>query len=205
MSAHVITKEDLIEEQILQAAERLFAVYGLSKVTMEDVAKAIGKTRGSIYYYYKSKEEIVDAVIRIKINEIRTVMEKAVNQAGTAEEKIGAFFVAKLRLLRERHSFFDSLESGMDADAISDFNKTKIVHHDTIIEWEGALLTQVLSEGISKGEIAGIKKSEMDSVVFVLLSSLHGLKRELRLGKNVRDVESTVGMLIRIMMYGLKK
>jgi len=57
MSADSTIKEDIIQEQILQAAKQLFSVHGLHKVTMDDVAKAIGKGRSSLYYYYKSKDE----------------------------------------------------------------------------------------------------------------------------------------------------
>jgi len=170
---------------------------------MDDVAKAIGKTRGSIYYYYKSKDEIVDAVISIEINEMRTAMEKAVNVAITAENKIGAFFVTKLKVVREKKSFFDALESGMDADAISNFNKTKIIHHDSTLNWEGALLTKILNEGIMKGELKLIEKNEMDTLVFVLLSTLHGLKREMRLENNIRQIEPAIDQLIRMVMHGL--
>jgi len=205
MSVHSPIKEDLIQEQILQAAKRLFGVYGLAKVTMDDVAKAIGKTRGSIYYYYKNKDEIADAVIGVEIKETRTAMEQAVNKATTAEEKIRAFFVTKLKVVREKKSFFEALESGMDADAISNFNKTRIFYHELTLKWEGALLTQILNEGIVSGELKVIEKNEMDTLVFVLLSSLHGLKRQMRLGDNVWDIETAVDQLTRVIIHGLKK
>lgn len=204
MSVNAVIKEDLIQ-QILQAAKQLFAVHGLSKVTMDDVAKAIGKTRGSIYYYYKSKDEILDAVIDGEIRDVRAAMEKAVNQVTTAEEKISAFFTSKLLLARERRSFFDALESGMDADAISNFNKTRIVYHDSTLKWEGALLTRILKEGIKKDELKHIKKSDMDTLIFILLSTLHGIKREMRMERNLRDIAPTVAQLTRMILHGLKK
>lgn len=205
MSVTTSTKEDLMQEQILQAAKRLFAVYGLAKVTMDDVAKAIGKGRSSLYYYYKSKDEIVEAAINMEVKDIRTAMEKAVSEAITTEEKINAFFSTKLKAVRERRSFFDALESGMDADAISNFNKTKIVYHNRTLKWEGALLNQILDEGIQKNELKVIEKSEMDTLIFVLLSTLHGLKREIRMENNVREIEPAISQLTRMIMHGLYK
>src|SRR5882757_2611307 len=110
-------KEDVIQQQILQAAKRLFQVHGLHKVTMDDVAKAIGKGRSSLYYYYKSKDEIFDAVIGIEINEMLTAIARAVEQVPTVEQKINAFCVTKLKLLREKQAFYNTLDAGMDADA----------------------------------------------------------------------------------------
>src|ERR1700744_973123 len=89
-------KEDVIQEQILQAAKRLFQVHGLHKITMDDVAKAIGKGRSSLYYYYKSKDEIFNAVMDIEINHMLNAMASAVNLVPTVEQKINAFYITKL-------------------------------------------------------------------------------------------------------------
>jgi len=198
-------KEDLIQEQILQAAKRLFAVHGLAKVTMDDVAKAIGKGRSSLYYYYKSKDEIFDAVVNVQINEMLLAMEKGAAGETTIEDKIMAFCMAKLRVVREKWSFFDALDTGMDADAISNFNKTKIVHHDLIMKREGALLTRILNEGIKNGELKAIEKDDMNNLIFVLLSCLHGLKREMRIENNTRPIEPAIKQFTRILIYGLKE
>src|ERR1700748_2931683 len=109
-------KEDMIQHQILEAAKRLFQAHGLYKVTMDDVAKAIGKGRSSLYYYYKSKDEIFDAVMQAEIREMLNAMTAAVEKADTAEEKLLGFCMSKLMVLRAKRSFFKVLEAGMDAD-----------------------------------------------------------------------------------------
>src|SRR5882757_3790267 len=146
-------KEELIRQQILDAAKRLFQVHGLYKVTMDDVAKAIGKGRSSLYYDYKSKDEIFDAVIGIEIREMISAIARAVDKAPTVGQKINAFCITKLKVLREKRSFYNTLDAGMDADAMSHFNKTKVVHHNLIMKEEGALLHEILNYGIEKGEL----------------------------------------------------
>src|ERR1700755_916585 len=128
MSTGTLTKEDLMQQQILAVAKRLFQVYGLAKVTMDDIAKAIGKGRSSLYYYYKNKDEIFDAVIRNEIREMLAAMTDAVEQASNTEQKLHAFFLTKLRVLHEKRAFFKTMDAGMDADALSDFQKIKLVH-----------------------------------------------------------------------------
>ena len=197
-------KEEIIEEQILQAAKRLFQVHGLHKVTMDDVAKAIGKGRSSLYYYYKSKDEIFDAVMRIEINDMLAAVAKAVEQAPTAEQKLKAFCVTKLKVLREKNSFYNSLDAGMDAEAISHFNKTKVIHHNLIMKRESELLNGILTRGIKNGELREIEEKDLDVLIFVLLCSVRGLKREMQIENNFDGIEPSANALTNMIMHGLK-
>jgi len=198
-------KDDVIQQQILQAAKKLFQVHGLYKVTMDDVARAIGKGRSSLYYYYKSKDEIFNAVMDIEIRDMITAIARAVGQAATVEQKINAFCVTKLKVLREKRSFYNTLDVGMDADAMSHFNKTKIVHHNFIMKQEGAILSGVITGGIKNGELRDMDEKAQETLIFVLLSSLHGLKREMVMENNFEGIEPVVKTLARMVMHGLKK
>ncbi len=205
MSASISTKEDLIQQQILVAAKRLFQVHGLAKVTMDDVAKAIDKGRSSLYYYYKSKDEIFDAVVMIEIGEMLTAMARAVDRASGIEQKLHAFFLTKLEVLREKRAFFKMLDAGMDADAFSNFQKAKVVLHNLIIRQESTLLEQVLTDGMNTGELRKMSASELETLIMVLLSSLRGLKRELELESGFEKIVPAVDMFTRMAMNGLKQ
>jgi AcrR family transcriptional regulator len=204
MSVSLPVKEDIIQEQILGAAKRLFAVHGLSKVTMDDVAKAIGKGRSSLYYYYKSKDEIFDAVMDIEIREMMAAISRAVEEAQTTEEKLQAFCSAKLQVLGEKRSFFKTLDIGMDADAFSQFKKTQVIHHNQIMRQESDLLKQLLAVGMERGELRNISEKEQDILIFVLLSSLHGMKREMIMENNFEKIQPAVNAFTDMVMHGLK-
>jgi AcrR family transcriptional regulator len=205
MSDTHIVKEDVVQEKILQAAKRLFQAHGLHKVTMDDVAQAIGKGRSSLYYYYKSKDEIFDAVMGIEIAEMLTAIARAIDQAPTFEQKINVFCTTKLMVLREKRSFYNMLDAGMDASALSDFNKMKVAYHDLIMKQEGTLLDRILTGGIEKGEIADMNEKKRNMLIFVLLSSLHGIKREMVMKDDFQDIEPAVNTLTQVVMHGLKK
>ena len=204
MSANMSTKEDLMQQQILAAAKRLFQVYGLAKVTMDDVAKAIGKGRSSLYYYYKSKDEIFDAVVHIEVREMLAAMTHATTQASGLEQKLRAFFLTKIEILRQKGAFFKALDVGMDANALSEFQKTKIALHYLIVRQESALMKQLLTDGMNKGELRKMPDPELDVFIMVLLSSLRGFKRELELENDPAKVEPAVDMFTRMALYGLK-
>ncbi|MDN5288787.1 MAG: transcriptional regulator, TetR family [Mucilaginibacter sp.] len=204
MSANISTKEDLMQQQILAAAKRLFQVYGLAKVTMDDVAKAIGKGRSSLYYYYKSKDEIFDAVVMIEVREMLSAMTSAVSHASGVEQKLHAFFLTKIEVLREKRAFFKTLDVGMDADALSEFQKAKIVLHHLIVRQESALMEQLLTDGMNKGEVRKMSAPELEMLILMLLSSLRGLKRELELEGDYEKAVPMVDTFIHMAMNGLK-
>ena len=202
MSDPSVLKDDLVQTQILQAARRLFQTHGFAKVTMDDVGKAIGRGRSSIYYYFKNKEEIFDAVITAEAGETLTAMGREINKATTGEQKLKAFALTRLRMLLANGAFFLSLDTGMDADALSQFNKIRLVHHNLILQQEGELMRQILKDGIAQKELKPMTEKELTMTIFILLSSFHGLKKELSL-VNFEGLEGAVNSFAQLMINGL--
>lgn len=194
MSANAI-KEDIIQLQILQAAQQLFQKHGFQKVSMDDVAKAIGKGRSSLYYYYKSKDEIFEAVIDAEIKDILNEIGKVMEKADTIEEKIRAFCTAKIRIARKRRSFFVALEAGMNADEMSRYAQKKQEMNKRMINEETALLRREL----------GGDSQQLDMVIFVLLSSLRGLKQQLFVANDFTQVDAAIDTLTRMTVHELKR
>ncbi|MBK7652520.1 MAG: helix-turn-helix transcriptional regulator [Flammeovirgaceae bacterium] len=88
-------KDEIIIQSIIDAAKKLMQQYGLSKTTMEDIAKAAGKGKSTLYYYFKSKEEIFDAVINQEMDDFFTTVKTAVNKQVDATEMLKAYMIAK--------------------------------------------------------------------------------------------------------------
>lgn len=49
--------------EILAASLRLFAKHGYEKTSIDRIAKEVGATKGLVYYYFRSKEEILEAMV----------------------------------------------------------------------------------------------------------------------------------------------
>jgi AcrR family transcriptional regulator len=186
-------KDDLFQEQVIKAAQQLFHQYGLQKVTMDDVARAVGKGRSSLYYYYKSKVEVFEAVMNAEINEILAEVARAVDRAVGVEHKLHAFCVTKLKEARKRRSFY------------SHYAKAEPAIRARIMAEESALLGKVIMDGVANGELHPMDSKELDGLVFVLLSSIHGLKRKLVEDNDLRSIEPAIDTLTRMIIYGLKK
>lgn len=59
------TKEDALatRQLLLDAAERVFAVKGVSRTSLADIAAAAGTTRGAIYWHFKNKADLFNAMM----------------------------------------------------------------------------------------------------------------------------------------------
>ncbi len=60
---NTVTRSDEKKEMILRHAARVFARYGYTKTTLEDIGRESHLNKASVYYYYKSKEDIYAAVV----------------------------------------------------------------------------------------------------------------------------------------------
>lgn len=193
-----------MQQQILQAAQQLFQKHGYQKVTMDDVAKAIGKGRSSLYYYYKNKDEVFDAVIDREIVEIISEIARMVALAVSVEQKLRAFGITKTKIARKRKVFFDALETGMNSEEISQYAQRKLVAQKKIRKEEAALLNQILDKAAHKKEIQAPDPKRQEIIIFVFMSSLRGLKREMALENNYTRMESSVEMLVQMTMLAIR-
>ncbi|MDR0562032.1 MAG: TetR/AcrR family transcriptional regulator, partial [Spirochaetaceae bacterium] len=60
----VAKKHDARLNEILDAAETLFSEKGYENATVNDILDKVGIGKGTFYHYFKSKEEVMDGVIR---------------------------------------------------------------------------------------------------------------------------------------------
>lgn len=74
--------------EILRAAARVFAERGYYACTVEDIARAIGVSKGVIYYYFRSKDEICTEVVSAAIEGAIQRLEAVVAMGGTSAEML---------------------------------------------------------------------------------------------------------------------
>ncbi|WP_141505123.1 TetR/AcrR family transcriptional regulator [Paenibacillus luteus] len=76
------------KNEIMDTAEALFHSKGYDKTTINDILKEIGIAKGTFYYYFKSKEEVMDAiVVRIVDSGVLAAKAIAANTSLTVHEK----------------------------------------------------------------------------------------------------------------------
>ena len=87
--------------RIVQSANRLFYRQGYNRTSFTDIVEASGVPRGNIYYYFKTKDEILEAAIRYRTERISQMLEQWTGSYRTPIERL--------------HRFLDILSDSADA------------------------------------------------------------------------------------------
>jgi TetR/AcrR family transcriptional regulator, transcriptional repressor for nem operon len=78
-------------DQIVEAADRLFYRQGYEHTSFSDIAGAVNISRGNFYYHFKTKDEILDAVIGARLIATRTMLERWEIGGRDPSERIRSF------------------------------------------------------------------------------------------------------------------
>ena len=62
-------KEIEVKSLIVESATKYFSKFGFYKTTMDEIAKHIHKAKGVLYYYFKSKEELFNEVLKQELRQ----------------------------------------------------------------------------------------------------------------------------------------
>jgi len=79
-------------DRLIDAASRLFYEQGVERTTLADIATAADVPLGNVYYYFKTKDDIVGAVVSTRIGAIEATHAALTKQYGTPADRLKALF-----------------------------------------------------------------------------------------------------------------
>lgn len=71
-------------DKVLLAAEELFGEQGFAGTSLQAIADRVGVTKAALYYHFRTKDELLDALLRPALNDLDRVLEVAESRRGTA-------------------------------------------------------------------------------------------------------------------------
>jgi TetR/AcrR family transcriptional regulator, transcriptional repressor for nem operon len=78
-------------DQIIEAADHLFYQNGFEHTSFAHIAEVVGISRGNFYYHFKTKDEILDAVIKFRLNNTQAMLEQWELTGETPADRIRSF------------------------------------------------------------------------------------------------------------------
>jgi len=78
-------------DQIIKAADQLFYRQGFEHTSFSHIAEVVKISRGNFYYHFKTKDEILDAVINLRLKNTQAMLEQWVIEGETPADRIRSF------------------------------------------------------------------------------------------------------------------
>lgn len=78
-------------QQIVAAADQLFYEQGFENTSFADIAAAVNISRGNFYYHFKTKDDILDAVIELRLANTQAMLEQWEQQGAKPQDRIRCF------------------------------------------------------------------------------------------------------------------
>lgn len=182
---------------ILEAALALFRQYGYRRTSMEDIAQAAAVAKGTLYLYFKSKDELFEALARRIAAQIDDDAKAVIARDLGFEDKVMALLDAKLGfvyrwVLSSPHAAeLTDPTSRLPADVFGPLDRSF-----------RAALTRLFKESAKAGEIdlkgAGLSP---ESAVDTLIAAAHGAEKNARDEADFHDRLNRIG---RLSLRGLR-
>ena len=193
----VVVKSE-VRAQIIDVARKIFTRYGYRKTTMEEIAAASRKGKSSIYYYFKSKEEIFRAVVEKEADELKERLDRTLQKDDLVIDRLKAYILFRLYRVRSLENFYAAL------------NEEDLSHMDFILQIrrnfdmeERRLVRDILEDGMRNGTFQ-LSSSEIGAIA--ISTMMKGLELPLLLSEEHKtDREELLEDLIRVLFYGIIK
>ncbi len=155
-----------VKERLLRVATRLFARNGFEGTSVQDIVDAAGVTKGAMYHYYGSKDDLLYEVYHQLLTMQTTRLNEIVKGSGTPEERLRAaaidVVVSSLDNLDDMIVFFRSLHM-LPEDRQTAIRAERRVYHDQF----KALVEEGMADGTFRTEVPA------DIVVHFYLSAVN--------------------------------
>jgi len=145
----VVKDPDVRRNEILKAAQQLFYTRGYEQTAVRDIIDQIGIAKGTFYHYFRSKEELLDALVVQLLQQVTAVAKPMVNDTQLpALEKLQHLFANTTALKLENRALIETLLPAWykDENAIMR-EKMKAASSEYIAPLFGQIVQQGVAEG----------------------------------------------------------
>jgi TetR/AcrR family transcriptional regulator, fatty acid metabolism regulator protein len=184
-------------ERILSAAVRVFAKNGFHATRVSDVAKAAGVADGTIYLYFKSKDELLVSLFEDRLAKLLSYVEQEVPKQPDAAAKLRRIIELQLGLLEGERELAEVITViiRQSSKLLKEFAAPKFASYLDVI-------AQVVAEGQARGEFRRDLPASL--VARATFGALDGIALTWALGKAEKGaLGRAAGQLAELILRGL--
>jgi len=168
------TKGEIVEQfrsqGIREAAMRVVSRKGYDHVTVQDIADEAGVAKGTVYLYFKSRDDVLEKTMSSSFEGFHILIREAISRGQTFRERVGEVVQAQLDYFEQNQEFF-RLYLAM-AEPLGERRLRKHASYRTHI----AQLVSMVEDAVAKGEV---RASPPERIAIALASVIRdiGLQR----------------------------
>jgi AcrR family transcriptional regulator len=186
-----------VRKRIIEASRAVFARYGYRKTSMDEIALALAMGKSSLYYYFKSKEEIFIAVIDKESGLLTNEVQNAVDAASQPIDKMKIYVLTRLSKVQELANFYSAIKN--DFMANFSFIETIRKKYD---QQEIHMIRSIIEEGVRTKQF---KVDDPELAAIAIVTAMKGLEMPIYHSHKELSAEKRVNSLIDFLFYGLIK
>jgi TetR/AcrR family transcriptional regulator len=190
--------------ELLDAALDLFVEKGFAATRSEEIAARAGVSKGTLFLYFPTKQDVFKAVIR----------ENIVSQFPTWQQEYEQYQGSSADMLRHTMSLWwegmgKTRASGIVKLVMSEaqnFPEVAAYYQQEVIQPGNALLRKILARGVERGEFRPL---DLDHAIYTLTAPMiflmmwkHSLGACAK-GANIRDPEDFLRVQVDVLLHGL--
>jgi AcrR family transcriptional regulator len=183
------------KKTIFESAIKVFSGSGYDGATMDDIAVNAGVAKGTLYYHFKSKEEIFKYIITDGMNVIVEQIEEATEAEEDSLIKLKILCRVQLSLVYENRDFFKVIMSQLWGREIRHLQIREVIQlYINVIEKH---LKEAMEQGV-------IKKSETSLMGYTFFGTLCSAAVYQLINKDKIDVENVIDKLMQYILTGIQ-
>src|SRR5256714_1621123 len=167
------SKEEVVQEfrihSIRDAAMRVIARKGMAAATMQEIADEAGVAKGTIYLYFRDRDELVEKTFESSMAELHARVEAALEKEGTFEEKLRAVLAAQITFFQANREFFRLYMSLRYPEGNAQQQRRQKRHCQPQYRSRVERISGVLQEAMDRGEIR--RMDSMRLALFIIEGS----------------------------------
>jgi AcrR family transcriptional regulator len=194
-------EQHMRRETILDAGRKLFKDKGFEATTVDEIAALAELGKGTIYSYFKSKDEIYIAILETEFEVLKERMNQAIEKATTAINALSNLYETFIQYNLERRGFIEAVFVQVDQQSSVRLGDVVIGLKEKSSEWTG-LVSKVLQWGIERGEF---ERFEVDKMAKAVIGLILGLIIQSEMGQIKEDLSNYRDTLFRLILEGIIK
>jgi AcrR family transcriptional regulator len=185
---------------ILKAASRCFSKGGFAETTMDQIANEARLSKGALYWYFKSKEELFTTLKAQNIAKVLQRLNELFASKGKFDSKLSeAFKLYSFPLAPDqRRAARLNMEFWATAPKIPRLNKILNDEYEKL----HSFLKYIIQEAIEKGELS--EKVDPESLTTILLATLDGLELHWAIFGRDFEWQKILAALFNLIINGLE-